>query len=107
MPQVNEKVVTSWFRHMKSSAATALITPLVLSSVKEFQAQGFKIGFNQPTAIVLGISVAIGTVTVLGGVLLKKRPDLAKEVSLVEDKALAELKSLAAQQIAKEVKVGL
>jgi len=100
MPNINEKAVTSWFRHIKSSAATALITPLVLASVKEFQKQGFTIGFNLPTAIVLGISVAIGTITVVGGILLKKRPDLSKQITALENKAVAELKTIATQEIA-------
>ena len=99
MLKVNEKVVTSWFRHAKSSAATAVIVPLVLSTVKEFQKQGFVIGFNTPTFIVLGIAVGIALVTVIGGLALKKRPDLSSEVTLIDTKALEELKALAAKQI--------
>ena len=97
--KLNEKAVTSWFRHAKSSAATAVIVPLVLNTVGEFKKQGFVIGFNLPTAIVLGLAVAIALVTVLGGVVLKKRPDLSKEVTFIETKTLDELKVLAAKAI--------
>ena len=99
MFKINPKALASFVRHFKSSAVVGLVVPVVLTTVKGFQSQGFKLGFNTSTLIVLGISVAVALVTVGGGILMKKRPDLAPEITFVEKKALDELNTLASAQI--------
>ena len=99
MLKINPKAFASFVRHLKSSAVMGLLAPLVLATVKQFQTQGFKLGFNVPTVVVLGLAVLVAGVTVGGGILLKKRPDLAPEITFVEKKVLDELNVLASTQI--------
>ena len=100
MVKINEKALASTIRHFKGNAVVGAIVALAITTVKTFVAEGFKIGFNLPTLFVLGVALAVAVVTVGTGLLLKKRPDLKPELELVDSKVLAELKTLANQQIA-------
>lgn len=98
---INEKALASAIRHFKGNAVVGLVVATAVTTVKTFISQGFKIGFNLPTLFVLGVAVAVAVVTVGTGILLKKRPDLAPEITFIEKKALVELNTLASQQIVK------
>lgn len=97
---VNAKSLTSTIRHFKSSAVTGLLVASLSTTLGVFTKAGFKLGFNLPTAIVLGVAIAIAVLTVAGGILLKKRPDLASEVAFAEKEAFSALNKVATTQIA-------
>ena len=97
---INEKALASAIRHFKGNAVVGLVVATAVTTIKTFISQGFKIGFNLPTLFVLGVAVAVAVVTVGAGLLLKKRPDLAPEITFIEKKALADLNALATTQIA-------
>ena len=98
--KINPKVIESWLRHLKGNAAVAVAVPLFLSTLHEFQAQGFKIGFNKETVFVLLIAVAIASITVAFQVFVKKRPDLAPELAFAEKKSLDFLNNVAGKELA-------
>lgn len=99
LPKVNVKALESTLRHWKSGLVSSGALALAVQHFHSLTGGKFVIGWNWATLMAGAISALVALVTVGSQVLMKKRPDLAPEITYADNLVNKEIKVVTATEL--------